>query len=72
LIDLSGDPLLNYKKIRAYDEWPGAYFFLDRNGKQIRVKITDAEYKNGSLSILRVIPEGKKEMSYEDFLRGAK
>jgi methionyl-tRNA formyltransferase len=72
LIDLSGDPLLNYKKIRAYDEWPGAYFFLDRNGKQIRVKITNAEYRNGALTILRVIPEGKKEMSYEDFLRGAK
>lgn len=72
LIDLSGDPLLNYKKIRAYDEWPGAYFFLERNGKDTRVKITDAEYKNGSLTILRVIPEGKKEMSYEDFLRGAK
>jgi methionyl-tRNA formyltransferase len=72
LIDLSGDPLLNYKKIRAYDEWPGAYFFLERNGKQIRVKITNAEYRNGALTILRVIPEGKKEMSYEDFLRGAK
>ncbi len=72
LIDLSADPLFNYKKIRAYDEWPGAYFFLERNGKEIRVKITNAEYRNGALTILRVVPEGKKEMSYEDFLRGAK
>ena len=70
LIDLHGDPLLHYKKIRAFDEWPGAYFFTDRNGKKIRVRITDATLENNVLTILRVVPEGKKEMSYEDFLRG--
>lgn len=72
LIDLSADPQLNYKKIRAYDEWPGAYFFTERNGKNLRVKITDAKFDHGTLTILRVVPEGKKEMSYEDFLRGMK
>ncbi len=72
LIDLSGDALKNFKKIRAYDDWPGAYFFTERNGKQIRVRITDAEYKNDALKLTRVVPEGKKEMSYEDFLRGGK
>ena len=71
LIDLSGDSLLNYKKIRAYDDWPGAYFFTERNGKNIRVRITDAVYEHGKLVLLCVIPEGKKEMSYEDFLRGS-
>jgi methionyl-tRNA formyltransferase len=70
LIDLAGDPLQNYRKIRAYDEWPGAYFFTERNGKNMRVRITDAIYENGKLTITRVIPEGRKEMSYEDFLRG--
>lgn len=70
-IDLEGDPLLNYKKIQAFDEWPGAYFFTERNGKEIRVRITEATMHDGALQILRVIPEGKKEMSYEDFLRGA-
>ncbi len=70
LIDLTGDPLLNYKKIRAYDEWPGAHFFTERNGKTIRVKITDAHYAHGVLTILSVIPEGKKEMRYTDFVRG--
>jgi methionyl-tRNA formyltransferase len=70
LIDLAGDPLQNYRKIRAYDEWPGAYFFTERNGKNMRVRITDATYKEGKLTITRVVPEGKKEMSYEDFLRG--
>lgn len=72
LIDLSGDPLLNYKKIMAFDEWPSAYFFTERNGKTIRVRIVDAEYKNGTLTLLRVVPEGKKEMDYNDFMRGAR
>ncbi len=71
-IDLASDPLLNYKKIRAYDDWPGAYFFVERNGKNIRVKITDAKFEHGELAILRVVPEGKKEMAYSDFLRGGK
>ena len=71
-IDLSGNPLTNYKKICAFDEWPGAYFFTERNGKHVRVRVADAVYLPGKLTITRVIPEGKKEMSYEDFLRGAK
>lgn len=70
LIDIAGDPLQNYKKIRAYDEWPGTFFFLERNGKKVRVRINDATYDNGTLTITRVTPEGKKEMSYEDFKRG--
>lgn len=70
LIDLSADPLLNYKKIMAYDEWPGAYFFTEYNGKKIRVRITDAHLEEGTLVLDRVVPEGKKEMRYDDFLRG--
>lgn len=72
LINFEQDPLLNYKKIRAFDDWPGAYYFTERNGKKIRVRITDAHYENGKLTLLRVIPEGKNEMSYEDFIRGAR
>ncbi len=71
LLDITGDALLNYKKIKAFDEWPGAYFFTERNGKTIRVRVNDAEYKDGTLTITRVTPEGKKEMNYVDFLRGA-
>lgn len=69
-LDLADDPYKNLLKIRAYNGWPGTYFIYARNGKKIRVKITDAELaKDGTLKILRVIPEGKKEMNYEDFLR---
>lgn len=66
LIDLSQDPLANYRKIRALD----AYFFTERNGRHIRVRVANAAYRDGTLVITSVIPEGKKEMSYEDFLRG--
>lgn len=59
----------NFLKIRAYDIWPKAYFFADTNGKKIRVKITDAGYKDDNLIITKVIPEGRKEMTYEVFLK---
>ncbi len=67
-IDLADDPYQNLLKIRAYDGWPSAYFIQSQKGKDVHVKITDAELApDGTLRILRVIPEGKKEMSYEDF-----
>ncbi len=70
-INLADDPYQNLLKIRAFDGWPGTYFFHERNGKAIRVKIIDAELaEDGTLRLLRVVPEGKKEMPYEDFLRG--
>ncbi len=59
-IDLSGDAYENYLKIKAYEGWPGTFFFKD--GK--RIKITQAEFKNGELKILKIIPEGKKEMLF--------
>ncbi|MCE9644133.1 methionyl-tRNA formyltransferase [Candidatus Parcubacteria bacterium] len=66
LLDLSADGYQNFLKIQAYRGWPGTYFFLD--GKRIVIK--DAVYENGALRLTRVVPEGGKEMAYEDFLRG--
>ncbi len=71
-INLSDDPARTYRKIRALDIWPRAYFLTKRNGREVRVVVTDAKIEDGKLILLRVIPEGKKEMSYEDFLRGQK
>ncbi len=71
-IDLAGDPYVNFRKIQAFHEWPQAYFFLEHNGKKIRVKITQASFGNGMLTIEKVIPEGGKEMKYADFLKGKK
>lgn len=69
-IDLGDDGYKNLLKIKAYEDWPGAFFFFKHKNKDIRVKITDADYIDGVLVIKKVIPEGKKEMNYSDFLRG--
>lgn len=72
-LDLKSDPYLNFRKIQAYHEWPQAYFFAERDGKKLRVKATKASFAGGKLAIERVIPEGKPEMSFTDFLgRGYK
>lgn len=68
-IDLSADALSNYRKYRAYYEWPRV-FFMTNDAK--RVIITKARYEKDAFVIERVLPEGKKEMSYSDFLRGVK
>ncbi len=69
-LDVSANAYQNLLKIRAFDGWPGTFFYTERNGKRIRVKITDAELApDGSLQILRVIPEGKSEMDYSNFTR---
>lgn len=70
LIDLSDDPQTNYRKILAYDVWPRAYCFIERHGKQMRIIITDAVLEEDALIIKKVIPEGKREMTYEELMRG--
>jgi methionyl-tRNA formyltransferase len=62
-IDPNGNSMENWNKYRAYQGWPGVFFFKD--GK--RIKITKARYENDSFIIERVIPEGKKEINYSLF-----
>ncbi len=66
-LDLSADARKNFLKIKAYSGWPSAYFFAEKNGKQIRVIVKDAEFENGVLKMTRVLPEGKKEMSWSEY-----
>jgi methionyl-tRNA formyltransferase len=70
LIDFADNPYTNYKKIRAFDEWPGTYFFITHKGKPMRVRINDAHFAEGVLTLLSVTPEGRGQMSYKDFIRG--
>ena len=71
LINLSDDPYQNLLKIRAFDGWPGTYTFFERGEKKIRVQIIDARLSpDGSLEIITVRPEGKRDMPYADFHRG--
>lgn len=64
LVDLEKETDENlYNKFRAYHVWPRTFFF--KNNK--RVIITDAKLENGKFVILKVLPEGKKEIKFEDF-----
>jgi methionyl-tRNA formyltransferase len=76
-IDLTDDPYKNFLKIQAFHKWPTAFFFIERHpstssgqaGKKMRVIIRKAQFNNGQLEILRVVPEGKREMNFKDFLK---
>ena len=78
LLNLEDSPQVNLRKVLAYSTWPGAHFFHKRkDGKKIRVKVTEAklegnplEIANCKLKIISIVPEGKKEMSWESFLKG--
>lgn len=68
-IDINGNAEENYNKYRAFSGWPGVYFFINKNGRQTRIKITQAKYKDNSFIIERVVVEGKKETDYSEFLK---
>jgi len=73
LVDIqNGNPLKNYLKILAFENWPVAFFEIEKKDKKIKVLIRKVNFDGEKLNILRVVPEGKKEMDYQDFLRGLK
>lgn len=67
-LDLHSDARTNWRKYRAFFVSPGTHFFYERNGKSTRVKIVSATFSNGIFTPLRVVPEGKNEMDYADFI----
>lgn len=65
------------RKYRALTPWPGIYFFIEHKGKEMRIKVTGvdmalsgADTLVASDVITKVVPEGKHEISFEDFKRG--
>lgn len=70
LLNLSAPGIVNYRKVLALNPWPGAYFIDQHGGKEIRVKVTKAKLENGELVFTRVVPEGRPEMNWADYLRG--
>jgi len=69
LLDLNGNQREQFLKVQAFNKNPRAYFI---NAKNKRIIVTDAAWTDGELKILRVLPEGKKEMPYQDYLHGQK
>lgn len=71
LLSLSHDAYKNLLKIRAFDTTVGTHAFFERVGKKIRVGILDAHIEGTKLIVDKVKPEGKRDMSYEEFLRSS-
>jgi methionyl-tRNA formyltransferase len=65
-LNLNDETQVNFRKIKAFSPEPGA-FIIQQNK---RIKILDATLINGHLSPSLVQPEGKKPMSYSDYLKG--
>ncbi|OHA92154.1 MAG: hypothetical protein A3J09_01530 [Candidatus Zambryskibacteria bacterium RIFCSPLOWO2_02_FULL_51_21] len=71
LLDLKDNPETNLRKVLAYSTWPGAHIFFKRKtGEEIRVVVRNAKIIDNQFIPTRVIPAGKKEMDWQDFLRG--
>ena len=71
-INLEDDPQKNLRKIHAFHQWPVAFYFAERNEKKVRVNIKSAHIENEKLVLKTVVPEGKREMPFTDFMRGQK
>ncbi|MCF7865020.1 MAG: methionyl-tRNA formyltransferase [Candidatus Pacebacteria bacterium] len=82
LDELTGEAGWNtFLKYNALIEWPGLFFFAHKGGASkgvdgtvdggvnIRVKVKEASWNTAleTMEILRVVPEGKKEMTWKDF-----
>src|SRR3989344_1204606 len=71
LLSLDNPAEENLRKVFSYSTWPGAYmFYKNKKGGEIRVIVKDAEIKDGKFRPTRVIPAGKREMDWQDFLGG--
>ena len=71
-INLEDSAILNYRRYRAFQPWPGVYATITHREKPIRINIKKAHLAGELFIIERVTPEGKKEMSWEEFQRGIK
>lgn len=72
-----------FLKFNAFHIWPTTYFFMPRKNNDsytdshatqnpdMRIKVTDAKWNTteNKMEILKVIPEGQKEVGFTDFLK---
>lgn len=60
------DALAMYQKICAFDIWPETYFI--HHNKRIKIKSAQLN-QDGTLEILRIVPEGKKETDFKTYFK---
>ena len=69
IVDIvNNNPEITEKKIRALNPWPGVW----TNYKNKRIKLLKSHIQDNQLIIDQVQPEGKKPMSWQEFLNGLK
>jgi len=68
-IILSDDATLNDRKFRAHVGNVGTHFYTEKDGKKLRVKVTQAHLENDTFVIDEVIPENGKRQSYQHFMK---
>ena len=68
-IQLTDDGVLNDRKFRAHTGNVGTYFFIQKEGKSIRVKVTRAHLHENNFVIDEVIPENGKPQAYDVFIK---
>jgi len=66
-LPIGPEALVLYRKICAFDGWPTAFFY--HQGK--RIKIIDATYNTATetLTINRIVPEGKREIAWTEYFK---
>jgi methionyl-tRNA formyltransferase len=70
-INLEDADYKTYLKYLALTPWPGLFFFIKKQDKDIRVKIESAHFDTEKGFVLdTVIPEGKNSMDWEGFENG--
>lgn len=65
-------PKESWLKYLALHKSPGVFFYFGSDSNKKRIKVTKAKFENDLFAPIMVIPEARKEMKYEDFLRGFK
>ncbi|MBX4206246.1 methionyl-tRNA formyltransferase, partial [Candidatus Parcubacteria bacterium] len=69
LLNLEDSPEENLRKVLAYSTWPGAHLFFKRKaGSEVRGVVKEAKVEEGKFVPTKVIPAGKREMDWADFL----
>ena len=64
------DPIAIDRKVRALNPEPIAWTVVETKKGPKRLKVLSGSIIDGTYTPKRVIPEGKKEMDWDDFLRG--
>ncbi len=69
-LTLIEDEYKKYVTYCAFEDTIGTFFYVTKKDRKIRVKVNSASYADSKFILERVTPEGGREMSHEDFLRG--